>query len=369
MYNICIVVGTRPNIIKSFPVYEAFKRQFSELCNVEIIHTGQHYTNSLSSSLISELQLPITCNLGCTCSERETLLKHLDSFFDTHLYDVVVVIGDVNTTLSAAMSAKKHNMLVAHIEAGLRSSVWSMDEEINRVLVDTLSDFLFISEDVGVENLRKEFTLLNKVVELVGSTVFDALVTVSNKLLSPTVATSGDNYVLGTFHRQSNVDNEKELTDLFNLLNTINNLVPMKVVAHPRLYKNINKYNLQELVKDIEFLSPQGYVDFLNMVLNANVFITDSGGAQEEAVCLNVPTITYREVTEKPCTLTLGNVVTKDKEKIIEIVKKNFLIKRGNTENLFLNGNFNNASTKIATTIVDYLNLRSKNGHCNSIKC
>jgi UDP-N-acetylglucosamine 2-epimerase (non-hydrolysing) len=226
--------------------------------------------------------------------------------------DLVLVVGDVNSTLACTLASVKMNVPVAHVEAGLRSGDRSMPEEINRILTDSVSDHLFVTEQAAVDNLLKEYVALNRI-HFTGNVMIDSLAyyqqAIDDSPVLKNLELSVGSYVLMTMHRPSNVDDR---TGLERILKIIKRLASLKTVVfpiHPRTWKNIEINGLKsdfENAKNLKILKPQGYLEFLNLTKNASMVVTDSGGIQEETTYLQVPCITLRENTERPVTVEIG---------------------------------------------------------------
>jgi len=311
------IVGARPNFMKVAPLIREMQRcpDLSPL----LVHTGQHYDDKLSRIFFSELGIPEPdINLGVGSGSREEQIKKIQCAFEPLLIkefpDLVVVVGDVNSTIACASVAKRHGIKVAHVEAGLRSFDLGMPEEHNRRETDQISDLLFVTEQSGLENLKKE--KIRGASFLVGNVMIDTLVhNLENALRSSileTLALSPKSYIAATFHRPSNVDRREDLQRLIDVLTNIAKKAPLVLPIHPRTKRSLQDSRLFEALAKTEQLiltEPLGYLDFLKLVSGSLAVVTDSGGIQEETTFLGVPCLTMRENTERPVTISLGTNV------------------------------------------------------------
>jgi UDP-N-acetylglucosamine 2-epimerase (non-hydrolysing) len=324
MAKILSVVGARPNFMKIAPIAaEISKVPSFQHC---LVHSGQHYDELLSGNFFSDLGLPhpdvnLQVGSGSHAVQTAEVMKRLEPVLLDFQPALVLVVGDVNSTLASAITAAKLGIAVGHVEAGLRSFDLSMPEEINRKVVDTISDFLFVSEQSGVENLCAEGVDPAKVF-FVGNVMIDTLVrhrAVAAQL--PILSRLGlrDNgsktqpYAVLTLHRPSNVDREETLRGILGAVAEIARDLPVLFPVHPRTRKNISDFELEHLLTQngdkhgIRPLDPLGYLDFLALNDQARLVLTDSGGIQEETTALGVPCLTLRENTERPATVEYGS--------------------------------------------------------------
>jgi UDP-N-acetylglucosamine 2-epimerase (non-hydrolysing) len=327
-----VIVGTRPEIIKMSPVIREFERQHTEY---QLIHTGQHYSHELDGIFFEELQLrqpDVNLNVGSGHHGEQTakiitgVEKELEQPCRCGRPKAVLVVGDTNTVLGGALAAVKLGIPVAHIEAGLRSYDRAMPEEINRIIVDHISDYLFSPTHHAWEILYLEGIPDTKI-HIVGNTTADAVK--QNLILAEEKHSLNHNlvnreYILVTIHRQENVDNKERLTGILGALGQIHDNVKLPVIfpIHPRTAKMMEQFGLS--ARGIQVTDPVGYLDFLNMESKARIIITDSGGIQEEACILGVPCVTVRDSTERPETVSVGaNVIAGvTPEGILTAVKK-----------------------------------------------
>ncbi|MBI2106988.1 UDP-N-acetylglucosamine 2-epimerase (non-hydrolyzing) [Candidatus Woesearchaeota archaeon] len=326
--KIISVVGTRPNFVK----IASFIKETSKHNDIQniLVHTGQHYDEKMSESFFRELSIPKPdINLGIgSGSHAEQTAKIMIEFEKVLLKespDLVVVVGDVNSTLACALTASKLNVKVAHIEAGLRSFDRAMPEEINRLLVDKISDYLFITERDAEKNLLNENIEKSKIF-FVGNLMIDTLLMHKEKAsnLKPIL---NEDYAVLTLHRPSNVDSKDSLKNLLEIINEIQLKLKILWPIHPRTKQKIESFNLNiNEMKNLTIIEPLGYLEFMNAVMNSKFVLTDSGGIQEETTVLNIPCITLRENTERPITCENGtNYLTGiDKEIVINTVNEIF---------------------------------------------
>lgn len=299
-----------------------------------LVHTGQHYDGIMSNLFFSELGIPkpninLEVGSGSHAVQTAEIMKRFEPVLIDHKPDAVVVVGDVNSTIACGLVAVKLGAKLVHIEAGLRSFDRSMPEEINRVLTDSISDFLFCTEQSGVDNLIKEGIAKEKI-HLVGNVMVDTLLSNLEKAKKSTIieqlqkrgCLDRDGFAVLTMHRPSNVDDPKTFSRILDALEVIAKDLPILFPIHPRTRKNLAVLGLQERMdslRNIHLLDPTGYLDFLKLNSCAKVVLTDSGGIQEETTVLKVPCITLRENTERPITAEIGSnqIVGTDPEKIL----------------------------------------------------
>ncbi len=312
--TIC-VCGARPNFMKVAPIVEACARS-SEI-EVLLVHTGQHYDKNMSRIFFDELELPepdINLEVGSSSHAAQTaeVMRRFEPVCLEYHPDWVVVVGDVNSTLAAALVAAKLGVSVAHVEAGLRSFDRAMPEEINRVLTDAISNLLFVTERSGLENLKREGIADSKV-KFVGNVMIDTVMRhrpraeASSILERLELAPKG--YVMVTLHRPENVDAAGTLTSILRALEVISADQPVAFPMHPRTRGNLTGMGLAGWVSpsaNLRIIDPLGYVDFLKLMLDASLVLTDSGGIQEETTILGLPCLTLRDNTERPVTITQG---------------------------------------------------------------
>jgi UDP-N-acetylglucosamine 2-epimerase (non-hydrolysing) len=348
--KIMSIAGARPNFMKLASIaraadsfnLEADKSGHDNPSRIHhvIVHTGQHYDEKMSKTFFDELEIPkpdinLEVGSGSHAAQTAEIMKRFEQVLIKELPDVLLVVGDVNSTIACTLVAAKieypaeHNRkrpVIVHVEAGLRSFDRGMPEEINRILTDSLSDLLFVTEQSGAQNLHKEGSAGNKV-HLVGNVMIDTLIDhlekAKNSRVKELLSINGP-YGLVTLHRPSNVDKLQDLEPIIRALHSISHDIPLYFPVHPRTLKKIGQFDLKdyfnwqfmpenpfgastvETNSSFYLAPPLGYLDFLNLTAGAALVITDSGGIQEETTFLGVPCVTLRENTERPVTVTEG---------------------------------------------------------------
>ena len=315
MIKIICVCGARPNFIKIAPLMRAFEKHggFETL----LVHTGQHYDQNMSKLFFDELNIPrpdINLEVGSGSHAEQTaeIIKRFEPIVLDFQPDYVLVVGDVNSTIACGLVAVKLGIKLIHVEAGLRSFDRTMPEEINRLLTDAISDLLFVTEQSGVDNLAREGVNSSKV-HLVGNVMIDTLLANREKAQQADVLQrmklTPKEYGVITLHRPSNVDEPGNLRAILDAFAVIQQEMKLIFPIHPRTRKNMEKMGLApraEEMTNLLLLEPVGYLDFLCLMSNAALVMTDSGGIQEETTILGVPCMTLRENTERPVTIEQG---------------------------------------------------------------
>tara|TARA_Y100000310_G_scaffold94862_1_gene92645 strand:+ start:12126 stop:13226 length:1101 start_codon:yes stop_codon:yes gene_type:complete len=330
--KILSIVGTRPNFIKISPIIKELNKN-----NIEniLVHTGQHYDDKMSKVFFDDLQISKpSINLGIgsgNYSEQIAgILLELEKVFDDIKPDITLVVGDVNSTLAATILSKQKGIPVAHIEAGLRSFDMNMPEEINRILVDRISDLLFTTEHSGNSNLLNEGIPKEKI-SFTGNVMIDTLLSHKEKSQTSNILDKynlqKDKYILVTVHRPSNVDDIHNLQNITNIIRNLSSRIKIIIPLHPRTKKSLIDFKLIEEIKEnnnIIITEPLGYLDFICMMSNSKLILTDSGGIQEESTILQIPCITLRDNTERPITVEQGTnlLVSKNFDQVISKVDK-----------------------------------------------
>jgi UDP-N-acetylglucosamine 2-epimerase (non-hydrolysing) len=316
MKKILSVVGARPNFMKIAPIHRAFQR-FSECINHNIIHTGQHYSAEMSDAFFKDLQMPdpaefLEVGSGTHAEQTAKIMVRFEKVCFDQKPDLVLVAGDVNSTIGCTLVAAKCGIPVGHVEAGLRSFDRSMPEEINRIATDSICDYCFVTEQSGMDNLKREGFTMERVF-FVGNTMIDslhfALPAARRSDIGRQLGLAPRSYALVTLHRPSNVDDPEQLRMLLDLLAEFSSHRKMVIPLHPRTRKNIDAFGLQHRVdgnKNMKIMEPLGYIQFLALMMNSDFVLTDSGGIQEETTALGIPCITMRTTTERPITCELG---------------------------------------------------------------
>ena len=316
-----VVAGARPNFMKVKPVVDAL---VARDVDVRLVHTGQHYDAAMSDVFFDELGLRppdhvLGVGAGSHAEQTARVMIAFEPLVDQLRPDVIVVVGDVNSTLAAALVAAKACRPLAHVEAGLRSGDPSMPEEVNRIVTDRLSNFLFAPSPDGAVNLLAEGTPPERV-HVVGNVMIDTLcANIDRARQRPVLADLGlvpEGYGLVTLHRPSNVDDPVVLERLLGALTVLADTCPFAFPAHPRTRARLDEMDAPE---GILVIPPLGYLDFLALQASARIVLTDSGGVQEETTALGIPCLTLRETTERPITVTEGTnlVVGTDPDRIV----------------------------------------------------
>ncbi len=327
MLKIINVVGARPNFMKIAPVIEEMRRR--EGIEPLLVHTGQHYDESMSDSFFEDLQLPrpdINLEVGSASHAKQTarIMIEFERAVEQHRPDWVVVVGDVNSTMAATLVAAKMLVRVAHVEAGLRSRDRAMPEEINRVVTDALADLLLTPSRDADENLRREGIAAEKIC-FVGNVMIDTLFkNLERARSSPVLEKFGlkkGEFCAMTLHRPSNVDDRQTLAGILDALEVIQQRLPIIFPVHPRTRARIEEFGLQSMIArqpNLVLTEPMSYLDFLQLYSNSRLALTDSGGIQEETTALGIACLTLRHNTERPVTVTEGTnrVVGNDPEVI-----------------------------------------------------
>ena len=323
------VAGARPNFMKIAPLMKEMNRH-PEIQPV-LVHTGQHYDEKMSKSFFDDLEIPrpdINLEIGSASHSVQTakIMMEFEQVLLREKPDLVLVVGDVNSTIGCALPASKMRIPIAHVEAGLRSFDREMPEEINRVLTDAISDYLFVTEPSGRKNLLKE-GVAEKKIFFVGNVMIDTLLANKEKSEQSSILSTLQlvprQYATLTLHRPSNVDVRETFLRIFEALEEIQAYLPIIFPIHPRTKKRIDEFGLTERARslsNLRFVDPLGYLDFLKLVAESKFVLTDSGGIQEETTILNVPCITLRENTERPITVEQGSnvIVGTNSTRIVE---------------------------------------------------
>lgn len=360
MKNIVLIIGARPNFMKAFPVYEVLKNDF----NLTLIHTGQHFDEKMSKVFFEQLKFPhpdihlsldkrtkvgdfddkLYVNNLEYLKDKDQVIKDLIAYegelgqmgeirdklkkeFEHLKPDLVIVFGDVTSTLATGLASKMLDIDIAHVESGLRSGDIKMPEEVNRILTDHITKYYFVTEQSGVYNLNA--VGITKNVYLVGNTMIDTqkkyLQQALNTKYHETLGVKSKEYILITLHRPSNVDDMEKIKEIFNDLMDLSKEIKLVYPIHPRTKKNLKKIGYLDKVennKNIILQDPLGYLEFTCLMANCKYVVTDSGGLQEESTALDIPCFTLRENTERPCTLIKNHGTNQMIRKISEIELK-----------------------------------------------
>ena len=314
--RIDLIAAARPNFMKVAPLFHALHAQ--SWCRVRLVHTGQHYDKNMSDAFFRDLKLPspdlhLGVGSGSHAEQTASVMLAYEGACLADRPDLVVVVGDVNSTVACALVAAKLHITVAHLEAGLRSGDRRMPEEINRLVTDTLADILWTPSPDGDEHLAAEGVPAEKITR-VGNIMIDSYELMRERIDAGDerrrLGLDGRAYGVVTLHRPSNVDAPAPLTALVNQLAHVAAKVPLVFPVHPRTRKNLETFGLWSALADapnVQVIDPLGYVDFMNLVCGAQLIITDSGGIQEETTYLDIPCLTLRTTTERPITVTEGS--------------------------------------------------------------
>lgn len=333
MLKVINVVGARPNFMKMAPIIEAMNR-YPEKFRHRLVHTGQHYDERMSKSFFADLGMPkpdmdLGVGSGSHAEQTARIMVEFEKVCLEHAPDLVIVVGDVNSTMACAITARKLGIKVAHVEAGLRSRDMSMPEEINRLCTDVLCDYLFTTDHFADENLLAEGVAPEKIF-FVGNVMIDTLLKhrdlARGQGLIERWGLKSGRFATLTLHRPSNVDDPEILRGILEALRTIGKEIPIVFPIHPRTRKMIEQFRLGEYFssgdrpRGLWMTEPLGYLEFLHLNMHAAMVITDSGGLQEETTVLGVPCITLRHNTERPITCEMGTnvIVGNSHDKILQ---------------------------------------------------
>jgi UDP-N-acetylglucosamine 2-epimerase (non-hydrolysing) len=317
--RILSVVGARPNFMKVAPVMKAIAAHRPDAVQM-LVHTGQHYDAKMSDVFFRELAMPqpdVNLDVGSGSHAQQTamVMTRIEQVLEKFGPDLVLVVGDVNSTLAATLVAKKLGMRVAHIEAGLRSRDMTMPEEINRICTDAIADLLFTTDRIADDNLAQEGASRDRI-HFVGNVMIDSLLAhraaAADRHYAGQLGFADGGYAALTLHRPANVDQPETFREIFEALSRVARTLPIAFPVHPRTRKRLSDLGMESLLGDasptrgIHLMDPLGYIDFLSLTMNARLVLTDSGGLQEETTILGVPCVTLRDNTERPITISEG---------------------------------------------------------------
>lgn len=314
------VVGARPNFMKVAPLHRAIQNLPN--WTSKIVHTGQHFDAKMSDVFFTQLELPkpdffLGIGGGTQSEVTAKIMLAFEPILLEEKPDLVIVVGDVTSTLACTLVAIKLGIPLAHVEAGLRSGDRNMPEEINRILTDSVANYLFVTEQSGIDHLKREGVSDEKVF-FTGNVMIDSLVRYQEKAKSSTILidldlTSNDqrptSYIVMTMHRPANVDTEKGLTSILRLIELSTTQTKVVFPIHPRTRAHMEKFGLLDAIENnpnLILTEPLGYLEFIQLMSHAQAILTDSGGIQEETTYLGVPCLTFRDSTERPITVTMG---------------------------------------------------------------
>ena len=315
--KILIVVGTRPNFIKITQFEKEFKAYGSDFEYV-LLHTGQHYDENMSDVFFRQFKLKkpdyfLNVKQQSPATQIGNIIIELDKILVDENPDLVIVVGDVNSTLAAAVAANKNNVKIAHLESGLRSFYRDMPEEVNRVLTDEIADLFFVTEQSGIDHLTEEGKDESKI-HFVGNTMIDTLVAFDDQIQQDDIleqlGLEKGKYALTTMHRPRNVDNKEGLETLVSIINSITSKLKLVFPIHPRTRKNLELFGLVDEIQNKDqliFTAAMNYISFQKLITDALFVITDSGGIQEETTYRQIPCLTLRPSTERPSTVDIGS--------------------------------------------------------------
>lgn len=329
---ISIIAGARPNFMKVAPIIEEIKKASArgEFISYRLIHTGQHYDKKMSGDFFEQLGIPepdanLEAGGGTQAEQTAAIMVRFEKELMEHRPDLVLVVGDVTSTMACAITAQKLGIPVAHVEAGIRSGDWTMPEEINRLVTDSITNYFFTTSEVANRNLRHSGVSDDRIY-FVGNTMIDTLLRQMPKFRKPDfwddLGLKEKEYLVMTLHRPANVDDPEQLKKLINILENETGSFPVVFPVHPRTRNNMEKFGIK--LNKVKMVEPMGYLEFNYLVKNAKGVITDSGGITEETTVMKVPCMTLRNSTERPETCTIGTneLVGTDPDAIRPYLKK-----------------------------------------------
>ncbi len=311
--RIAVILGARPNFVKAAAFFKEAKSH--PTFDFFIIHTGQHFDKEMSEIFFNEMGIPkpdinLEPKEGLHTEKIGKIFSELRELFAKEKFDAVIVFGDVNSTLAGGIASVKNGTTLIHIESGLRSHDRRMPEEINRVIVDHLSDLLFTTEPSANENLLKE-GISNEKIKYVGNILTENIDIFWEKINLSTILKKINierkKFILATFHRQENIDSVDKIKGIIDILNEINKNIMVVLPLHPGTKKKLIEYGLGDSLNNLKIIEPLGYFDFLMLISESRGVITDSGGIQEETSYLGIPCATIRDNTERPITVEKGS--------------------------------------------------------------
>jgi len=313
--KIDIIAGARPNFMKIAPIISAIEKAQTNGADLQyrLVHTGQHYDKKMSGDFFEQLGIPephlnLSAGGGSQAEQTAAIMQGYEKAIIEDRPDLVLVVGDVTSTMACAITAKKmNNIKVAHVEGGIRSGDWAMPEEINRIVTDSITDYFFTTSDTANENLLKEGKTKGQIF-FVGNTMIDTLHKNMNRLRKPEIFDQFDlqegNYIVMTLHRPANVDQESGLVRLMQTIIDTSRGIPLIFPVHPRTAKVLEHASVS--APNLYLIDPLGYLEFNYLVKHSRAVITDSGGITEETTVMGIPCLTLRDTTERPETCTIG---------------------------------------------------------------
>ncbi|WP_341901663.1 UDP-N-acetylglucosamine 2-epimerase (non-hydrolyzing) [Fluviicola taffensis] len=332
--HITLIAGARPNFMKIAPIIHAIHQIQAEGSSLRysLVHTGQHYDEKMSGQFFAELEIPepnenLQAGGGTQAEQTAAIMIRFEKYLETNPTDLVLVVGDVTSTMACAIVAQKARIKVAHVEGGIRSNDWTMPEEINRLVTDAISDYFFTTSEVANENLRK-IGVKEEKIHFVGNTMIDTLLKQMPRFKKPELWDKlqliDKEYLVLTLHRPSNVDEETKLKTLIDQIISSSEDCPIVFPVHPRTAKMIELLGISH--PRLHMVDSMGYLEFNYLVQRAKLVVTDSGGITEETTVMQVPCMTLRDTTERPETVTDGTneLVGTDPKEIEKMLKKCF---------------------------------------------
>lgn len=312
--KIDLIAGARPNFMKIAPIIHAIQKVQKDGIDMDyrLIHTGQHYDRNMSGNFFDDLNIPepdinLGAGGGSQAEQTAKIMIGYENVLENERTDLCLVVGDVTSTMACAIVARKMHIKVAHVEGGIRSGDFSMPEEINRIVTDSITNYFFTTSEIANKNLQN-LGVRDEQIFFVGNTMIDTLLTNMTRFKKPNIWDESNlianNYFVMTLHRPANVDHESGLKSLMNEIIKHSNDLPIIFPVHPRTAKNIDKLGIQ--AKNLKRVEPMSYLEFNFLVKNALAVITDSGGITEEATFMGVPCMTLRDNTERPETIIIG---------------------------------------------------------------
>ena len=312
--HITLIAGARPNFMKIAPIIHALHKAQAagSLLRYSLVHTGQHYDEKMSGQFFAELEIPhpnanLEAGGGTQAEQTAAIMVRFEKYLETNPSDLVLVVGDVTSTMACAIVAQKLKTRVAHVEGGIRSNDWSMPEEINRLVTDAITDYFFTTSEVANDNLKNS-GVGDERIFFVGNTMIDTLLKQMSRFKKPSLwdefSLEEKKYIMLTLHRPSNVDEHSKLEDLLHEIMMNSEDYEVIFPVHPRTAKIIQQLGVKH--PRLKMIDPLGYLEFNYLVQHSKLVITDSGGITEETTVMNVPCITLRNNTERPETVTMG---------------------------------------------------------------
>jgi UDP-N-acetylglucosamine 2-epimerase (non-hydrolysing) len=310
--HITLIAGARPNFMKIAPIIDQIKKAQKDGRQIDfsLVHTGQHYDKKLSQDFFDELNIPkpdanLSVGSGSHAKQTAAIMVAFEEFLVEHPTDLVLVVGDINSTMAATLVAKKMNIKVAHVEAGIRSFDLTMPEEINRMVTDAICDYFFVTSRVAIKNLKHN-GIKDEQIFFVGNTMIDTLLHNKNRFKQPIIFDSlqlkDKEYLVSTLHRPSNVDEPENLQQLMLAIGSLDKIVVFP--CHPRTKAKLE--SISAIPENLKLVDPLSYLEFMYLIERSFAVITDSGGITEETTVLGIPCMTLRENTERPETVELG---------------------------------------------------------------